>query len=219
MRVRKSVPEGYKTGAYSAFALFSDSDPVKSHPQAQPTSALQQSRANAVSTYSYGRKELAPFCGIMKVGGLAQQDVPDEEDVPFLSSQGSTNSDVSVFSIAMGAGKRRFDDDEGLEEDRDAEVLDASHFGGSNIWLDAEVSPRSKLASRFGPGARSGLGSRPMAVPRSRRKGGEILPSGGGSIKVFGSAAGQENFMVDFEDAEFLDYATLEGREVQMSDA
>ncbi|KAI0476047.1 hypothetical protein GGR56DRAFT_449017 [Xylariaceae sp. FL0804] len=88
MRVRKSVPEGYKTGSYSAFALWDEGDtPIAAAaasyaasaagttaiPPAASTASMavgefgQRLRANAVST---PRTELLPFCGIHKVGGL-----------------------------------------------------------------------------------------------------------------------------------------------------
>ncbi|KAK3298561.1 ribonucleotide reductase inhibitor-domain-containing protein [Chaetomium fimeti] len=71
MRVRKAIPEGYKTGsAYSGFTLWAednnnsnptttgDSYPTSTNPSAAPTSSL---------------RELEPFCGINRVGGLAFQ--------------------------------------------------------------------------------------------------------------------------------------------------
>ena len=74
MRVRKSVNEGYKTtvddaDAYSAFALWSDAAAAATTTGARPV---------AVAT---GRRELVPFCGIHKVGGLAvQPTLYDEEE-------------------------------------------------------------------------------------------------------------------------------------------
>jgi hypothetical protein len=125
MRVRKSVPEGYKTGSYSAFALSGDA-PAQSTTTVQRASPHEVNERGSVSRGAYyQRHELTPFCGINKVGGLAVQEVPDEDDVPWLSSQASTASDLSVDW--EGRTKRRLDDDEvddelqivGSEEEED----------------------------------------------------------------------------------------------------
>lgn len=190
MRVRKAVPEGYKTGDYSAFTLFSDPCPPGSGGDvADGNNALGQK----VRVGSRPRaRELEPFCGILKVGGLAQQQLwriseeggEEEDDVPVLSSQGSTISDVSVAS-SFRANKRRFEgEDEGEDEDEVGVVVE-----------------------RQGAFPTIGLPGRAIAVPR-RKKGGE---------KAFGvGIVAQENSM-DFEEADFLDYGTM--RDMDMSDA
>jgi hypothetical protein len=191
MRVRKSVPEGYKTGSYSSFALFSDQAPP-TKPQQQPQ---QQQRRRAKQAPGSAARELAPFCGIMKVGGLAVQapqaeddeylddedEVLDEDDVPGMSSQGST---LSAYSTTTH--KRR---------------LSASSVGSDDegaaqySWADMGISPKSQ-APQQGQ-AWGGAGNRAMALPRRMKKAGP-----GGAM------GGQENG-VDFEEAGFLDYAAL----------
>ncbi|CAG8958501.1 hypothetical protein HYFRA_00009815 [Hymenoscyphus fraxineus] len=190
MRVRKSVPEGYKTGSqYSSFALFSDPSSANAPVCATPNAAASPrtkmgSRPRA--------RELTPFCGILKIGGLAQQvegvyassgrDVEDEEELGFPgfdSSQGSTSSFSSFETTArpfgdIGLGnKRRFEEE---EED--------------------DVVVRS-------------MGGRAIAVPK-RKKDGKM-----GAVGVPAFAYGQENAN-DFQDAEFLDYK-LATEEVEMS--
>ncbi|KAF5024100.1 hypothetical protein F66182_3844 [Fusarium sp. NRRL 66182] len=104
MRVRKSVPEGYKTVGTSAFKLWTDNAPVKNNAAATRAPTKGASR------------ELLPFCGINKVGGLDTQpdferddDVPDIDAVPELTmSQESTES----VDSNDGTRKRFFDDDE-----------------------------------------------------------------------------------------------------------
>jgi hypothetical protein len=189
MRVRKSVPEGYKTGSpYSSFALFSD--PSIKNPSSQTSSATTKkgSRPRA--------RELTPFCGILKVGGMAQQawgiynpsghgqeydeahmsTEEEEDDCPFLS-QSSTISSSSVqtpvvnypiFGNQNPGNKRRFDEDE--------EDVMVHH---------------------------SGLGGRIFAKPK-QKKGDLNTRFGAGRVPVIGF--GQENGAGDFEDAEFLDY-------------
>ncbi|OBT77755.1 hypothetical protein VF21_03833 [Pseudogymnoascus sp. 05NY08] len=184
MRVRKSVPEGYKTGSYSSFALFSDqAPPSKPQQQSQQQRRVKQAPGSAA-------RELAPFCGIMKVGGLAVQapqaeeyfddddEVLDEDDVPGMSSQGST---LSAYSTTTH--KRR---------------LSASSVGSDDegaaqySWPDMGISPKTQ-APQQGQ-AWGGAGNRAMALPRRMKKAGAV--------------GGQENG-VDFEEAGFLDYAAL----------
>lgn len=179
MRVRKSVPEGYKTGSYSAFTLFSDPAPARLAPAQEQKIRRAGPRPRA--------NELAPFCGIMKVGGMAQQpawdvydpgndsaiEEDDDEGVPALS-QGSTNSDMSV--VSRGSSKRRF----GLDAEDEA-------------WGQRDTVAIS--------------GRRIIPVPR--RKGMARLS---GAMQI----VGQENLDadVDFGEADFLDYGLVD--EIQM---
>ena len=185
MRVRKSVPEGYKTGTYSAFTLFQDAAPVPA--------VAKGTGEKKVGTRPRAR-ELTPFCGLMKVGGMAQQqwgiyhggrihgeeeDADGEDDTPVLS-QGSTVSNTSTASFAGvgGSTKRRYDlEDEGEDENEDE---------GKTVFA---------------------LGGRVIAVPRRMKKAMEKV------VRV----VGQENVGdVDFEDAEFLDYGLVDGGDEEM---
>jgi hypothetical protein len=223
MRVRKSVLEGYKTGLRKHNYLggggagwrFLDSAPAT-----PPTSFKTQVGSTATS-----RRELTPFCGIMKVGGMAVQgwdqdeEVPGEEDVPFLSSQGSTISTVSKvgeesWMSRTGTGhKRRFDEEEqdDVQIAGDCEVESEDPLFLDDIWRDDDVqlSPKTRpvdLVPSFG----LGMGRRAMAVPRSRRKG---RGAGGeeGGLKV-AAMEGQENnnpgvLDIDFGEAEFMNWS------------
>lgn len=180
------MPEGYKTGSHSAHTLFSDSTPAV---PGQP-SMVRRTAPRPRET------ELAPFCGIMKVGGLAQQqpnwevydpdgdsalDVEEDEDgieVPPLS-QGSTASDVSVAT--MGGSKRRLELD-----DEDEAVVDGA---------------RDKLTV---------LTQRPVATPRRKTP-----AKMGRAVTVMG----QENLDMDldFGEPDFLDYRLI--TDIQMGDA
>jgi hypothetical protein len=176
MRVRKSVPEGYKTGSYSGFTLFSDDAPVV---KAEVHHNPQRNRPRA--------RELTPFCGILKVGGMAQQQwgiynpggnqdamVEEEEDdyMPALS-QGST---ISNDSASMpGERKRRMDFDDADESEEQGE--------------DA----RERVILR--------LGERAIAVPR-RKKVGKV-----GGVAIMGQENAGGDF--DFADADFLDYGLM----------
>ncbi|KAK8061409.1 ribonucleotide reductase inhibitor protein [Apiospora phragmitis] len=218
MRVRKAVPEGYKTGTYSAFSLWDEAGNEMAGAGAGDTG---RSRANAVST----PRELLPFCGINRVGGLSTQsstetfsfnatapvhqptirsaDAMDSSDeLPGLTmSQESTDSNDSVSCGVTGARTRkRFF----VEDEDDAPELP----GRLNIvgWHDDDaVSPRSLAPAGWGNG-------RVMAVPRKGRTRGKLAGMSGRA-----AAMGQENTMVmgnDFDEAPFLDRTW----EVEMSD-
>jgi hypothetical protein len=219
MRIRKSVPEGYKTGGYSAFKLFSD--------HSAPAPPLRS--IGERSSYRNVKRELIPLCGILKVGGFAQQELvsensleedEDEEDdqllgqtdVPDLSSQSSTisNCSVSIPDKGKNGNKRYFDEDEG---DPDTEV-----FQNTEIWEDKalELSPKSKPVGRRWVRSGSNPDARALAVPKSKRKWNgtqqDLAVSGNGGTPMMGQG--------DFTEADFLDYEALTGRgDVQMDDA
>jgi hypothetical protein len=187
MRVRKSVPEGYKTGTYSAFQLFADAYTVPSSPTVSNTPTPPKTRPRA------GARELTPFCGLLKVGGMAGQqwgiynpghqrfveeyaveEEMDLEDVPFLSSQGS-----AISNECFGLGnKRRFSEEE--DEDEDIHLAE-----------------------------RAFLSDRAIAVPKRKMVMSKVPCEAG--VKIVG-----QNFNgdIDFQDAEFLDYGLVE--EVEM---
>ncbi|RGP63151.1 ribonucleotide reductase inhibitor [Fusarium longipes] len=103
MRVRKSVPEGYKTVGTSAFKLWTDNAPVN-------TTKIT-ARAPIKST----SRELLPFCGINRVGGLATQsefeqddDVPDIDAIPELTMSQENNESAE----SSDASRKRFYDEE-----------------------------------------------------------------------------------------------------------
>ncbi|KAI4593475.1 hypothetical protein KJ359_009366 [Pestalotiopsis sp. 9143b] len=200
MRVRKAIPEGYKTGGYCAFSLWDENNNAKTKTVSAPTKpaydAPRSSRGAAAAATT--PRELLPFCGIHKIGGMDTQksaaddfafslpatggDGPlglldmDEEAVPGLTlSQESVESNDSVDSSRT---RKRFfaaDDDEDDEEEEAVEHL-----------------------QDLGNGRR-------MATPRKARFRGK-----------FGETVGQENVMVvdDFEEASFLDPSL----EVDMND-
>ncbi|KAM0432258.1 hypothetical protein ACHAPT_004796 [Fusarium lateritium] len=134
MRVRKSVPEGYKTTGTSAFKLWTDNAPV-------PTSTTPRAPTKASS------RELLPFCGINKVGGLDTQpefeqedDAPDVDAIPELSmSQESTESVDSHESFR----KRLFEDDD--EPNVNSNTLTMAAEGDSRIFA-IPVSQAQKAA-------------------------------------------------------------------------
>ncbi|KAK3335435.1 ribonucleotide reductase inhibitor-domain-containing protein [Cercophora scortea] len=199
MRVRKSVPEGYKTGGgggiYPTFSLWSESS---SDLKPTPSAPLPARQTSAM-------RELTPFCGINKVGGLAVQPSPDLDDMPGLtSSQDSLASTASTASRPTphpSNRKRLFITDEEYNDDCETtEEAGAAHGGPwlkIDDWLDGEMSPRSLAPVGW-------ENARVMAVPKRR---GAHKPQVSNGAAVVLAGLGQENMAVDdFEEAPFLDY-------------
>ncbi|CAJ2503999.1 Uu.00g113930.m01.CDS01 [Anthostomella pinea] len=244
MRVRKSVPEGYKTGTYSAFALWDENNNAGTIPGAGEMAAANEgrSRANAFST----PRELLPFCGINKVGGMDTQpehplsistmttthaststsyhhqpifslkDAPLLGDMPGLtSSQGSMDSTDSNLSTDTDCSPVNARKRFFTEDENENEALEIPDR--LNIWrhhFDGDVSPRSLAPVGWGPG-----NGRILAMPRKGRLRSKMVghAARGGCPGPVGIE--QENVMVvdsDFEEAAFLDQKAWE---VDMSDA
>ncbi|KAL7925782.1 ribonucleotide reductase inhibitor domain-containing protein [Trichoderma austrokoningii] len=122
MRVRKSVPEGYKTTGPSAFKLWTDTT-RPGEVKAAAAAAAAKKPASAVS------RELLPFCGINKVGGLDTQPefvyddvVPALDEIPELSM-----SQESADSTDGGPTRKRFFDE---QDDFQVQNWDAEDVGG-----------------------------------------------------------------------------------------
>ncbi|KAF2764492.1 hypothetical protein EJ03DRAFT_331783 [Teratosphaeria nubilosa] len=116
MRVRKAVPEGYKTHK----TLGTDGFPFPS--TAPPAIGLGAERP----VYSIGAgsmRELQPFCGLHKVGGWAQQEnVPPQSNMAVLNTvvpTFSTSESAFAIPINIESSKKRSYDDE-VEDEMDA---------------------------------------------------------------------------------------------------
>ncbi|ROV93849.1 hypothetical protein VMCG_08820 [Cytospora schulzeri] len=234
MRVRKSVPEGYKTGSYSAFNLWADSNESVTNTAAVPV-PIPGAQAPLPAS---DQRELLPFCGINKVGGLSSQpdalfedttsvlsshtfrpgSVPSIDDVPSLSSSQesveSTTSPslptLSIKTIPSPTRKRIYSE----EEDGDAPSVSGCLQVPRGNWMDGEVSPRSLVPAGW-------ENTRVMAIPKRGRR--NNLKTGTRSVPAVAVAGvdgalalhqlGQENMVVDedFPEADFLDYKALAG--------
>ncbi|KAJ6446956.1 ribonucleotide reductase inhibitor [Purpureocillium lavendulum] len=202
MRVRKSVPEGYKTVGPSGFKLWTDNTPA---------AAINASATTTSGGARSMSRELLPFCGINKVGGLDTQpsfreDESEDDEVPDLDAVPElTMSQESVESNATEPSRKRiFDDD----EDRSSSIpITWSAKEAARAW-DGEISPRTLHAP-------AGWGNaRPMAIPRSRvRKGSSTTATADAPHKD----VDQENMVLDgdFEEADFLVFG--QGREMDTS--
>ncbi|KAM5348877.1 hypothetical protein ACJ41O_008700 [Fusarium nematophilum] len=145
MRVRKSVPEGYKTVGTSAFKLWTDNAPMAA--ASTTTTPTRRAPTKALS------RELLPFCGINKVGGLDTQpeferdddddgDVPDLDAIPELTMSQESNDSVDSHEASR---KRIFDEDDGDELDAGPGTLIMGSQGNSRV-LAVPVSRAQKAA-------------------------------------------------------------------------
>ncbi|KAE9372557.1 hypothetical protein N431DRAFT_439646 [Stipitochalara longipes BDJ] len=212
MRVRKSVPEGYKTGSlYSGFSLFSDS----TH-QSASTQAAAQEKPKPKTRPRAGARELTPFCGLLKVGGMAQQ------QWGIYSPNHNSDGNGSVAWDPYAAEEAFADGEDGMED----EVPPWSSQGSVSTVSSAEggmpVTPGGGNKRRYfedegeegmvfgaGLGNERALGERVLAVPRRKKWVGSARFSGGGQENV--GIVGED---VDFEEAGFLDYGLI--KEVEM---
>lgn len=221
MRVRKSVPEGYKT--------HKTLPPSNSVHTASPYTLAHQ--AQAVPSKPV---ELLPYCGLLKTGGLIPtprllpspvSDFPNEafttavptQAAPIFnmavfpsSSQDSNSALSSTSSIPskpppLNTRKRSYSDAAVDDDAISPFQLDPHHLPhpanhlAVQKWLDDEpVSPRSIYpVSHTAMPDLSSL--RPLARPRTRRKG-----SGGSGEAVQGGSRGGSEGVLDFGEAEFL---------------
>ncbi|KAK3671026.1 hypothetical protein LTR78_009144 [Recurvomyces mirabilis] len=156
MRVRKSVPEGYKTHK----PIGTDGFPF---PSTAPAAPVQNTRPGYNQEPS---RELMPFCGLHRVGGMAMQpqsyappsSAPpatrrgynqDEDSIPGLSmsqqtlpsTQGSYMSAVAA-TVLVPSKKRTFDEE--MEEDMDA-LFDDMEAADSSTTIRLIAKSKSSL--------------------------------------------------------------------------
>ena len=195
MRVRKSVPEGYKTGSYCGLGLSFDSNEFPT--MIKDDEDVPDFDFRGRTTFS----ELTPFCGILKTGGYSmQENVPkpsqnNNETDPFelyISSQSSVESNASLASRHCNGNKRRYEE---APEDAYAPFI-------FDDGLDLQpVSPRSKPVSHTRMPNLNSI--RQFAIPKSRRRG-DVDGKGGGIGDEENRDRRGAIVDMDFEDAEFL---------------
>ncbi|KAI9855787.1 MAG: hypothetical protein M1824_005860 [Vezdaea acicularis] len=232
MRVRKSVPEGYKTDPSEDFGFARMEGGEHNGPM---NSDCVERRHSAPGIQMAG---LTPYCGIMKVGGLSSQsstalstlnqpiniftdptvataqssiDLSNSTSATLSLRQTSTSSTLSFVEPCTPPAnphKRPYDPET---------AEDASYH--PFVWDEANnlqpVSPRTRPVSHTHMPNLNNI--RPMATPKTRRK------DPFKNVNIWGN---EENKSirrgaiaeVDFEDADFLSADAWEISEVQMSD-
>ena len=227
MRVRKSVPEGYKTPRTGLPSLQTTSQTPLRKPHSafsNPTFEAMKIPVDTLASTLQHQRELLPFCGLNKIGGYAEQPTTNLHlfggvsnsfplpaqafSQPFSSQDSGYGTDIQ----RANPGKRGWCED---EEDRSRGL----GLGGGNFFFnipskisgeeDVPVSPLSESPPSSLPPTRQ------FAQPKSRRRG---APTAGDvdmdmdyenqGMHEARLAAGHAS---DFEEADFL-----EGHEVAM---
>jgi hypothetical protein len=213
MRVRKSVPEGYKTHTNKMMALPSIQTTL-SHPSSTTTTITLDVKAarGPVPDDVLHQRELLPFCGLQKLGGFAEQPTtnihlytgggtPPPNHFPLPAETFSqpfhfSSQDSGYESVHTNANpsKRSWHDEDDVLNGRSAFVFSK----GPIVQVDeVPVSPLSATPENMLPPVRQ------VKMPKSRRQKAlsgldvDIDMLGVESRVVVGSGS-------DFEEADFL---------------
>ncbi|KXX76680.1 S-phase delaying protein 1 [Madurella mycetomatis] len=239
MRVRKAIPEGYKTGnPYCAFQLWAEDD--NNHHNNSSTKPIP-----STTTFASTMRELEPFCGLNKVGGLAFQpphtttpfpeNDGDDDDVDLMSMPSLASSQESAVSTASSItpsaatsrrlnvvlptsatpNRKRFFVSAEEEEQESDGVPPHQHAGPFRLNSHGHGHD-VWLDGEMSPRSLAPVGwenARVLAVPRTRQRKAPSM-----------ELEGQENVMVvvkeedgnDFEEATFLDYRLASDMEVEV---
>lgn len=175
MRIRKSVPEGYKTHkTMPAMPSSAPTKPILVHSESAPLPPPSSAPMPALYSKS---SELMPMCGLHKIGGYSSQPTSSAPDLSYTQSTlASSSSSLSTSNITLTPSspnnirKRSYDDE--IEDDLDA-IFDKEQEEEDKLAVT--VSPKSKYpfshSSMPELNRKSGFvrpGSRPKARMRAR---------------------------------------------------
>lgn len=90
MRVRKSVPEGYKTNNATTSTTKTSLLPSIQTTLSRPRPDTVKLPRETLDTALQHQRELLPFCGLQKIGGYAEQPVTNIHLYGGNDSNGST---------------------------------------------------------------------------------------------------------------------------------
>lgn len=168
MRIRKSVPEGYKT--HKTLPAIS---PTSSMPNPKRNPDQLQSAPFSTAPALYEKpNELAPMCGLHKIGGYSSQPTSSLSSMPSLTySQPTISAHSSIPSTPNNTLKRSYDEE--IEDDLDA--IFSAEEQEKDVTEVAPISPKTRYP--FSHSSMPGLnrtvgfvrpGSRPKARMRSK---------------------------------------------------
>lgn len=224
MRIRKSVPEGYKTHkTLHSSRLYNHS-----------RDSLNFTTQTASSSTTHGGyAELVPLCGLHKIGGMAVQPMPaassgtygylggerraEQAEEPDPWSVPSSQQSADSFAPPAISNKRAFtsDQDEDDDDDLGNDVLsqERSTYPFSHTRMpDLNTLFPSPTAQPF---LNNSTGTpRAFAIPRSRfssskdkkpaLEGQENLGQGSKALGMLAAVTNALDREIDFEDADFL---------------
>ncbi|KAI9889328.1 MAG: hypothetical protein M1814_005571 [Vezdaea aestivalis] len=210
MRVRKAVPEGYKTKLlpspskpipdFAAFDVFGA--------PSQTPAPIQMQTDPFPTTFTSRPAELVPYSGIERIGGLTRQPMSSFIDEGYVSLPASQEP-LSQQPFTPSNKRRLAADFEADDEESSSPQIPSSptRFHNTNLvfaplifsdapdFADVPVSPRSTAASLNGRAGVEVNSTRLKATPRSRRKRADTLGDEENCMQVDGN---------DFEEASFL---------------
>lgn len=180
MRVRKSVPEGYKTHKTLGEAgfPFPSTAPISSAPP-RPAYSSESSR------------ELAPFCGLHKVGGWAQQQSsfnPPPSSAPAALRTANADYDESIPALSMSQSTMPSTQSSFLAQQQPVKTNKRSYEEEIEDELDAYFSEVEEEDHE------TLIAKRAIAQPRNSM---QKVPAGNGQVAIVGEDG-------DFEEAAFL---------------
>jgi hypothetical protein len=237
MRVRKSVPEGYKTPKtlpplQTSTAFPSTTRRPNTSALANPALEAMKIPVDTLASTLQHQRELLPFCGLNKIGGYAEQPTTN----PHLFG-GATNAfplPAQAFSQPFSSQDSGYGTDiqrsqpgkRGWSEDSDATRPPTLHLGTSNFFFNIptkitgeEDVPVSPLSESPPPSVHMPK-ERQFAQPKSRRSARPHTQSSDMDMDIDmdfqGSRGMHEGTLAaghasDFEEADFL-----QGGEVAM---
>ena len=198
MRVRKSVPEGYKT--HKPVSLPSIQTTLARSPNRSSTATMTTTATHdytvkpprdPVPAHVQHQRELLPFCGLQKIGGYAEQPVtnvhlyagsdasgervvnmfplPAEAFSQPFSSQSSTASSISISSVRP-PNPANLHKRSWQDEDETPVRLSADFFFKLPMKISEDEVPISPL-SATPPNGFPQAPLRAIAQPKSRRSG------------------------------------------------
>ncbi|KAG9200400.1 hypothetical protein G6514_007072 [Epicoccum nigrum] len=222
MRVRKSVPEGYKTPkTLPSLQITTVQTPLrKPHNAFRETNPALEALKIPVDTLAstlQHQRELLPFCGLNKIGGYAEQPTPDAHlfgdatnsfplpaqafSQPFSSQDSGYGTEIYRANGKRGWSEEGEEGPRGVANSNFVFSIPAKVYGEE----DVPVSPFSESPPPRMPPQRQ------FAQPRSRRR-----PQADEDMMEFDGHGAHEGRLAaghasDFEEADFLD-----GHEVAM---
>lgn len=153
MRIRKAVPEGYKTHKTRLMNNEENEPPVNLVGDSLAYETSPQAPAFRPQNNGSRGRELLPFCGIHKIGGLGFQESSNAGVDAFnvsgdsnFSSQESQISNMSTGSVrhVLQPGKRRFEDNEDADDEEEDGILDFDF----SLRISAPVESRKMAKAR-----------------------------------------------------------------------
>ncbi|KAH6857344.1 ribonucleotide reductase inhibitor-domain-containing protein [Alternaria rosae] len=220
MRVRKSVPEGYKIHKTSGLPSIQTT-------MSRPTLAVKPPR-EAVPDEVLHQRELLPFCGLNKIGGFAEQPttnphlyaangtppppnyfpLPAETFTQPFSSKASTDSGYSTTSQRPHNPSKRSWQDEDEVRTLDTTFFFGSSARGMGMGVEVDEVPVSPLSETPPQGLNMQPPPRRVALPKSRRTAQRTISDDDIDMD-FENAAHMEGRVgagsgSDFEEADFL---------------